>query len=118
MTGGYDTRGLSFETSLTNSTKYRLTRATPRFHKSPTSTLLFVAILSHWKRWRRRDSIRETWMTHCRHNSTVKCLFFTDDVGTGEQEKHLLETEIKENNDTILMPIVGKQFLIIWFTST
>ena len=73
----------------------------------PLGTLLFVAILSHWKRRKRRDSIRETWMAHCQDTARVKCLFFTDFAGTGAKERRSLENEKWENNDTVFMPMTG-----------
>ena len=69
-------------------------------------TLLLIAVLTHWRRWKRRDSIRATWMTQCDHTK-VTCLFFTDDVGAEENDKLRLKTEISSNNDTILMPMTG-----------
>ena len=68
--------------------------------------LLFIAILTHWRKWKRRASIRETWMTQCTGDK-VRCLFFTDDVGTKEDDKQSLQTEISRNNDMILMPMEG-----------
>lgn len=73
----------------------------------PPKTLLFVAILSHWKRRKRRDSIRETWMAYCQDTATVECLFFTDFAGTEVKERRSLENEKWENNDTVVMPMSG-----------
>lgn len=68
--------------------------------------LLFIAILTHWRRWKRRAGIRETWMMQCTGDK-VRCLFFTDDVGAKEDDKQSLQTEISWNKDMILMPMAG-----------
>lgn len=70
------------------------------------NTLLFIAVLTHWRRWKRRAGIRETWMTQCTGDK-ARCLFFTDDVGAKENDKRLLKSEISRNNDTILMAMTG-----------
>ena len=72
---------------------------------SKDKALLFIAVLTHWRRWKRRDSIRETWMTQC--GEDVRCLFFTDDVGAKENEKQWLHAEVSLKQDTILMPMTG-----------
>lgn len=72
-----------------------------------TKELLFIAVLTHWSRWKRRASIRETWMTQCTRDARAKCLFFTDDAGAKDNDKHWLDSEVSTNNDTILMPMSG-----------
>ena len=85
-----------------NKTGIALSDGTPTDER----TLLFIAVLTHWRRWKRRDSIRTTWMTQC-SDARVMCLFFTDDVGAKENDKRRLKTEMSKNNDTILMPMTG-----------
>ncbi len=102
---------VTFERSKGNTTGIVLSED----NSTKESTLLFIAVLTHWRRWKRRDSIRETWMTQC-GNDRARCLFFTDDVGAKENDKRRLKTEISWNNDTILMPMTGNQFSAMSFT--
>ena len=93
---------LHFEISKDNHTKI----VSSQDNSSKDNALLFIAVLTHWRRWKRRQSIRETWMTHCKEKN-VRCLFFTDDVGAKEYDKRWLKNEMSRNNDTILMPMAG-----------
>ena len=93
---------ISFEISKVNTT--RIVSLQENSTKEP--TLLFIAVLSHWREWRRRQSIRETWMTGC-SEGRARCLFFTDDVGAKGNDKRWLQTELLWNDDTIMMPMTG-----------
>ena len=93
---------VAFEIIKDNKTEIGL----PKDKSTEERTLLLIAVLTHWRRWKRRDSIRATWMTQCDHTK-VTCLFFTDDVGAKENDKRRLKAEISNNNDIILMPMTG-----------
>lgn len=106
----YTIREVNLNATVPKSTEDTPPQVSP-YSNRPTSnprTLLFIAILSHWKRRKRRESIRETWLMECQDNTKAKCLFFTDYAGAGEEEKRLLDNEIEENQDTIAMPMTGK----------
>lgn len=77
--------------------------------KRPENLLLFVAVLTHAARRARRDAIRETWFTECKHRTDeVYCAFFTDQAGLDNETNNAILEEHEENNDLVFLSVEGK----------